>query len=162
MKIRLTIIIILMLISLGVLSPLSSAQVVLTVDDIGKSLVCQCGCNAVLPVCPHVECGVAPVMKAGIKDMIGKGMDKDQILQAFVKKYGEQVLSSPSKTGFNLTAWIAPFAALVVGAVALFWTARVWVKRSKESQPEAQAEPAVQKEDPYKKRMEEELRNWKA
>jgi len=162
MKVRFTIIIVLLLSSLFILFFLSSAQVVLTVDDVGRNLVCQCGCNSVLPSCPHIECGVAPVMKAGIKDMIGRGMDKDQILQAFVKKYGEQVLSSPSKTGFNLTAWIAPFAALVVGAVALFWTARVWVKRSKESQPEAQAESAVQKEDPYKKRMEEELRNWKA
>lgn len=139
----------------------SDAQA-LTLEDVGTSLVCQCGCQMVLTACTHIECGSAVPMKAEVKEMIAKGMDKDQIITAFMQKYGEQVLAAPTKKGFNLTAWIAPFVALIVGAIALFLVLRDWVKKSKLANPEARRTVAVEKEDPYKKRLEEELRNWKA
>lgn len=134
----------------------------LTWEDVGTSLVCQCGCQSVLPACTHIECGSATQMKGEIKDMIGKGMDKNQIITAFMQNYGEQVLAAPTKKGFNLTAWIAPFVALIVGAIALFLVLRDWVKKSRLAYPEAGRAVAVEKEDPYKRRLEEELRNWKA
>lgn len=142
-------------------TPLVQAQT-LTWEGVGTSLVCQCGCQSVLPNCTHIECGSATQMKAEIKDMIGKGMNKDQIILAFMQNYGEQVLAAPTKKGFNLTAWIAPFVALIVGAAALFLVIREWVRRSKQAYPEAKVRVAVEKEDPYKRRLEEELRNWKA
>lgn len=141
--------------------PVTYAQT-LTWEDVGTSLVCQCGCQSVLPSCPHIECGSAPQMKADIKEMIGRGMDKNQIITAFMQNYGEQVLAAPTKKGFNLTAWIAPFVALIVGAIALFLTIRGWVTRSKLARPTREVKVRVENEDPYKKRLEEELRSWKA
>lgn len=150
----------------GMISVLFSSSVAqaqtLSWEDVGTSLVCQCGCQSVLPACTHVECGSATAMKAEIKSMIAKGMDKNQIIQAFMLNYGEQVLAAPTKKGFNLTAWIAPFAALVVGAVVLFVVIRDWVKRSKEGYPKARVPVEIEKEDPYKRRLEEELKSWKA
>lgn len=162
MKFQFFITMALILISIFLFSPFSEAQAALTVDDVGTSLVCQCGCQSVLPNCTHIECGSATQMKAEIKGMIGRGMNKDQIILAFMQNYGEQVLAAPTKKGFNLTAWIAPFVALIVGAVALFLVIREWVRRSKQAYPEAKVRVAIEKEDPYKRRLEEELRNWKA
>ena len=134
----------------------------LTWEDVGTSLVCQCGCQSVLPACTHIECGSAGPMKTEIREMIGRGMDKNQIIAAFMQNYGEQVLAAPTKKGFNLTAWIAPFVALIVGAIALFIVLRQWVRRSREAGSENKVMVAVEKEDPYKRRLEEELRRWKA
>lgn len=153
--------IVLILLSFLIFFSVAHAQT-LTWEDVGTSLVCQCGCQSVLPSCTHIECGSAPKMKAEINGMIGRGMDKNQIILAFQQNYGEQVLSSPTKKGFNLTAWIAPFVALIVGAIALLLVLREWVNRSKHKYPEAKVAEAIGKEDPYKRRLEEELRGWKA
>ena len=41
---------------------------------------------------------------------IAAGMTDEQILSAFVAKYGATVLAAPPAHGFDLVAWIAPFA----------------------------------------------------
>ena len=55
--------------------------------------------------------------------MIAKGMSRQRIIAVFRGQYGEKILSAPTVEGFNLLAWIIPFAAvfagcfLIVGAV---------------------------------------------
>src|SRR3972149_2854362 len=76
------------------------------VDSISTQLICQCGCTAVLNNCTHLECHIRESMTAQIKLQLDQGMTSQQIIQSFVTQYGEQVLSSPPKRGFNLTAWL--------------------------------------------------------
>jgi len=51
-----------------------------------------------------------------IEQKLAKGESATGIVQFFVAQYGEQVLSAPTKKGFNLTAWITPFVAILAGA----------------------------------------------
>jgi len=82
--------------------------------DVEEALTCQCGCGLTVHSCNHLNCGSAEPMKKEIAERIARGEDKDTILKAFVRRYGEKVLSAPTMRGFNWFAWITPFAAVLL------------------------------------------------
>jgi cytochrome c-type biogenesis protein CcmH len=102
------------------------------VDEIGANLMCQCGCTMVLASC---DCGTAEQMRGEIRDMLGQGKGKADILNFYVGKYGEKVLAAPVAQGFNLSAYITPFAAILVGAGAIGLIVRQWVIRTRTAAP---------------------------
>jgi cytochrome c-type biogenesis protein CcmH len=70
---------------------------------------------------------IAQRMKEFIKARIAAGDTKSQIEARLVASFGQSVLAEPSKKGFNLLAWVLPFAgigagALVLGALAWRWS----------------------------------------
>ena len=77
------------------------------------------------PTCKTLlEASDAPIadrMRAFIRSRIGAGDTKSEIKETLVAQFGEAVLASPPKRGFNLTIWIAPVAALIGGCLALGW-----------------------------------------
>ena len=83
-----------------------------TVGSIADQLMCQCGCTMVLSTC---QCGTRDAMVAVIEQKLAEGQPKDEIVQYFVTQYGEQVLASPPKKGFNLIVRILPFAPILAG-----------------------------------------------
>ncbi len=97
-----------------------------TLSDIEKQLMCMCGCGMVLSSC---QCGTAEEFRTEILTKLEQGIPPDQIIQDFVARYGETVLAAPTKSGFNLTAWITPFVALILGLSALFWIVRTLAQR---------------------------------
>ncbi len=133
------------------------------VDEIASQLICQCGCYAVLNNCTHGECMVRDGMTQSIQDQLTSGKNKAQIIQTFVSQYGEAVLSTPPKQGFNLTAWIAPFAAIIVGGVVVWIAIKKWVRRGKETAPEPVAITAPQNDDEdakYRAQLEQDLKDF--
>lgn len=88
------------------------------------NLICQCGCTMVVNVC---DCGTADQIRADIQKKLDQGMTRDQILASYVKTYGEKVLAAPTKKGFNLTAWVTPFVAVLLGAGVILLAIRRWV-----------------------------------
>ncbi len=62
------------------------------------------------------QAGISMNMKATIRDMLEKGKSKQEILAFFQEKYGEWILRSPVKSGWNWILWLAPFAFLIVVA----------------------------------------------
>jgi cytochrome c-type biogenesis protein CcmH len=100
------------------------------VDEISANLMCQCGCTMVLNTC---ECGTADQMRGEIKAMLDQGKTKEEILNFYVGKYGDKVLSAPKAEGFNVSAYITPFLAILVSAFAIGLVARQWVHRSRAS-----------------------------
>src|ERR1700683_2400977 len=86
-----------------------------TVDDVSQGLTCQCGCGLTVANCNHPECSFSVPMRGEIARMIDKGMDRPAIIAIYRAKFGEKLLSAPTTEGFNLLAWIVPFAALIVG-----------------------------------------------
>ena len=125
-----------------------------TVSDISKELICQCGCTMVLGNCTHAECGSREAMTAFITEKIDQGQSREQITQLLVAQYGEQVLAVPPKQGFNLTAWLLPFVALILGAGVIYITLKQWSRRGKSTQVVPAAD-AVDKR--YYSRLEKEL-----
>lgn len=135
----------------------ASAQ---TVTSISDQLICQCGCTAVLTNCTHAECMVRDEMTTLIKQKLEQGQTEAQIVQFFVAQYGEQVLASPPKKGFNLTAWILPFAAILAGGGVIYVAVRRWVRRGES----AQADTGVEAEEvdyvKYQHQLEKELAEY--
>jgi cytochrome c-type biogenesis protein CcmH/NrfF len=70
-----------------------------------------------------------------------------------VEKYGVTVLSAPPASGFNLTAWIMPFAALAVGALMVVY----FVRRFRSSTAAVPASTSTADLTKYQNRVEEEL-----
>jgi cytochrome c-type biogenesis protein CcmH len=93
---------------------------------ISQQLICQCGCNLVLDVCNHHNCGSATPMRARIDQQLLEGRSNGEIIAGFVDDMGLVVLAAPPASGFNLTAWILPFVLLGVAAVAIALLLRSW------------------------------------
>ncbi|MAF85181.1 MAG: hypothetical protein CL875_01640 [Dehalococcoidales bacterium] len=130
-----------------------------TVSGISGDLVCQCGCMMVLSNCSHAGCAVREAMTTLIAQKIDGGQSKEQIIQSFVAQYGEQVLASPPKRGFNLTAWILPFAAILGGGGVIYVALKKWVRRGRQSQPSAMVEAEAGNEE-YQHQLEKELKDF--
>jgi cytochrome c-type biogenesis protein CcmH len=95
-------------------------------QEIEESLTCQCGCGLTVHACNHLQCPSALPLRREIREQLGLGLDTDQVLAHFQQKYGEKILSSPTASGFNLTAWTMPFIVLAAGGVLVVLTLRRW------------------------------------
>ena len=98
--------------------------------DLENALMCKCDdkCGKVLVNC---TCSTAAKTRKKFTKMLDSGLTVDQIVQQQITEYGETVLSAPTKTGFNLTAWVIPFGALLVGGVGLRRLLNGWATSSK-------------------------------
>lgn len=129
-----------------------------TVEDVANQLICQCGCTQVLSKCAEPVCTTREEMKGLIREKLNQGRTQQEIIQSFVAKYGEKVLASPSKTGFNLTVWLAPIAAILLGGVVIYATVKKMLRHGKQT-VEITAVP--EKEDEaYRRRLEKDLKDF--
>ena len=79
---------------------------------------------------------LAQQMKAFIRAKLAAGWTEKQIDDHFVAELGPQVLATPRTSGFDLLAWLLPFAAIVFGAAAVGVGARAWLRNSDDDEPE--------------------------
>lgn len=96
-----------------------------TVDGIAGEFICLCGCGKLLNVC---EMDTAAQMKSIISAKLDEGWGKRRIVAYMTETYGEKVLAAPTKRGFNLTAWVTPFALLFAGAALILLVVGAWVR----------------------------------
>ncbi len=142
---------------LGLTSPLNAAT---QMADLENALMCKCDdkCGKVMINC---TCDTSKKTREDFRQKLASGLTVDQVVQIYVDKYGETVLSAPSKSGFNLTAWITPFAVLIVGGVGVRKIIRSWtqktVTRSDESQEDSEPKPQNAKSGQYSNRLKDEL-----
>lgn len=92
-------------------------------DKALPKLVCNCG------GCPKLSidvcmCGTAERLAGEALDLSQEGKSSDEIVAAFVDRYGEQILAAPPAQGFNLVLWLGPGVILVLGAVFVVWFLR--------------------------------------
>lgn len=99
-----------------------------SLKSIGEGVICQCGCNENLNICPHYNCSSKAEMHDLIQKEIGQGKDETTILQDLVLRYGVKVLATPPAKGFNLAVWILPGVGLVVGFLVVIAFVRRWRK----------------------------------
>ena len=135
-------------------TPLALAADRERVKALGDRFMCVCGtCNQQLMHCNHLGCPSSVPMKAELAEKIDEGLTDDGVTTYFVEKYGVTVLSAPPASGFNLTAWIMPFAALAVGGLMLVY----FVRRFRTSPAAAPASTPNADLAKYQNRVEEEL-----
>jgi len=98
-------------------------------NELGHQLMCICGCSQILLECNHVGCPDSDGMRNELMAAVSRGDSDSLVQQAFVQKYGPTVLAAPTTTGFNRTAWIMPFVALIVGFSLVFYIILAWRNR---------------------------------
>jgi cytochrome c-type biogenesis protein CcmH/NrfF len=87
---------------------------------------------------------LAQQMKAFIRVKLAAGWTEKQIDDHFVAELGPQVLATPRTSGFDLLAWLLPFATIVFGAAAVGVGARAWLRNRDEADRRMEAaEPAL-------------------
>ena len=70
------------------------------------------------PVCPaesidQAQVPLARQMRQRVRELLAEGATRQEVLEYFADRYGQNVLASPPKSGINLLAWILPIAGLV-------------------------------------------------
>jgi cytochrome c-type biogenesis protein CcmH len=129
--------------------------------EVEEALTCQCSCGLTVHSCNHLQCSFAVPAKQTIAEQVRQGTAKEAIVQSFVAKYGEKVLSAPTTVGFNLAAWIVPFLALIVGGLAVSLVSLRWSRQR--AQPGAKEKPVSDPQtDPYRDRLKKELDSFES
>ena len=70
--------------------------------------------------------GAAENMKAEIRQLLNEGQAREQIMGYYLDKYGEQILSAPTKEGFNLLAYLLPGFVMLLGAGVILLSLNKW------------------------------------
>ncbi len=103
--------------------------------ELGKQIMCTCGCGDTAGSCSHPGAafsGPCEVAKAKLKEVderLNRGESSGSILQTFVQEYGEAVLASPPARGFNWFAYSFPFVAFAIGLALVIMIIRQWRHR---------------------------------
>jgi cytochrome c-type biogenesis protein CcmH len=61
-----------------------------------------------------------------LRSGMANGDNDDKIFDTFAAKYGATVLAAPPTSGFNLVAWIAPFAVFAAALLGTILLVRHW------------------------------------
>jgi cytochrome c-type biogenesis protein CcmH len=86
------------------------------------------------PVCPaetidQAQVQISQQMRTVVREMLAEGKKRDEILDFFVERYGQDILASPPKSGANLVAWLAPVAGVAAALVAVYFILRSMTRR---------------------------------
>jgi cytochrome c-type biogenesis protein CcmH len=123
-------------------------------SDLEAELVC--------PVCgttlDQSDAPVAQRMKGYIRERLAAGASEAQIKAELVDQFGPGVLAEPPKSGFDLLAWLVPFAVLVAGAVGVGLVAWAWSRR----RGEGDAGPPASLDPELERRVDAELRRYES
>jgi cytochrome c-type biogenesis protein CcmH len=95
-------------------------------NDLGHRMMCTCGCSQLLGECNHVGCPESGRERQELSDAIAAGKSDQEILNMFAAKYGATVLAAPTMHGFDLVAWIAPFAVFGAALLGTILLVRRW------------------------------------
>ncbi len=115
-----------LLLAIAVCFSLGAADASARMENLGHRLMCTCGCAQLLGECDHVGCPSRGEEMAALATAIQTGQDDQRILDAFAAKYGATVLAAPRTQGFDLVAWIAPFAVFAAALLGTILLVRRW------------------------------------
>ena len=136
---------------------LPASGLALTSSEVESELMCTCGCSMVLNTC---SCGTSDQMRKTISGMIREGKTKEQIINAFVLKSGESILSSPPRKGFNMIAYAAPTVGLAFGGLVAVVFVRRWTSSKSTDNGEggntSEGDPPIT--DEMQEKIDEELK----
>jgi cytochrome c-type biogenesis protein CcmH len=119
--------------------------------DVEDEVMCV-SCNVALNV---AESPQADAERRYIRELIAKGDDKQQVKDALVQVYGDNVLALPKSEGINWAAYLVPIVLVATLAVALGFGLRRWRRREPPDDPGGSGSPDVT--DAESERLDAEL-----
>jgi cytochrome c-type biogenesis protein CcmH/NrfF len=113
------------------------------IQSVEKKLRCTCGCGLDVYTCrtTDFQCTYSPALHKDVLRLAGQGKTAQQILDEFVKQYGQVALMSPPREGFNLAGYFLPGFAIIVAAFFLVRTLRRWTQDAERAAPANTATP---------------------
>jgi len=108
----------------------------LTVSEVVKDLACPCECPLILEDC-NMSCGLK--WKEEVGEQIKKGMTKDQIMEYFIAKYGDNARLTPLQRihgkiyqytrSFDVIDWTLLWAGLIGWISLMFFGIYISIKK---------------------------------
>jgi cytochrome c-type biogenesis protein CcmH len=91
------------------------------IQAIEQRLACNCGCTLDVFTCRTTDfsCTYSPRLHREVLALRAQGKTAQQILDAFVAKYGEKALMAPKAQGFNWLGYLVPGTAIVLAGGVL-------------------------------------------
>ena len=91
------------------------------IQGIEKRLQCTCGCTLDIYTCRTTDftCTYSPALHKEVVALAQEGKTADEIVAAFVEKYGEKILMAPKPEGFNIAGYVVPGVAILLVAGAM-------------------------------------------
>ena len=118
------------------------------IKDIEKSLMAPCCWSGTVNDHGHSE------LEQEIQSMVESGQTKDQIMNHYVRIYGERILAIPVAQGFNIMAWLAPIIIAIIGITFLV----LYLKSSTSKSLELDSISTGDESIPYNEQIEKELK----
>jgi len=144
---------------LGLAAPVAGANPK-QIKAVAAELVCLCGnCNREsLATCICTDFAVPE--RAAIGRRLDEGQTKEQIIAAYVADYGEMALAVPPAKGFNILAWIAPFALLLGGVFLVRRVLLGWRRPSAPEGPKASESRSAATQEDERQRLERDIERY--
>ena len=120
-------------------------------------IVCTCGScgHATIAECRKDPCTTSHEMRGQLAALIDEGKNHDEIIQAFIAKYGsEEMLGAPLDKGFSRLAWLFPYLVGATSAVAVGFAAVKWTRKA---DPTTDAPASI--DSTLEERIDDELRD---
>lgn len=110
------------------------------VTAVEHRLQCTCGCTLDIYTCRTTDftCTYSPDLHKEVLALKDQGKTADEIVAAFVAKYGEKILMAPKPEGFNLAGYLVPGSLILLVGGAMFWI----LQRRTSMRQEAAATPS--------------------
>ena len=130
------------------------------IKEVAADLVCLCGsCNREsLATCICTDFAVP--QRQVIGRLLVQGQTKEQIVATYVADYGEMALAVPPASGFNIMAWVAPFALLLGGVFLVRRVLLGWRRPAATAPSSATPQPQKALEDERRQRLERDIERY--
>jgi cytochrome c-type biogenesis protein CcmH len=128
-----------------------AAALEVTARQLERMLIAPCCWQQ--PVSEH-QSQASEDVKREIRVLLSAGKTKQEVLDAFVQRYGKRILAEPPAEGFGLALYLGPVVAFGIGSAGLIALVR---RLSRKGADPAPLQPPVDQQ--YADRLEEELRD---
>jgi cytochrome c-type biogenesis protein CcmH len=116
-------------------------------DRLGGKIMCSCGCGQMLLQCNHVGCPNSATMIRQLHEQVAAteaANDDEAVLNFFRKEWGITSVVEPNRHGFELLAWILPFAGLSLGIFCLVLVVHKWHSAPSEASSPEKLDPHLE------------------
>lgn len=124
------------------------------VNKIARALYCPVCPNETLDACQTQACAQ---WRDEIRDQLAAGQNEQEIIDSFVRRYGDRVLGTPQDPGLRALSLLTPFliaaAALGIGALTFLR----WRRRTPAAPASTGAQTPIR--DDYRSQIEQDLRD---
>ncbi len=123
------------------------------INKIARELYCPVCPNETLEACQTQACAQ---WRAEIANQIAQGQSEQQIIDSFVRRYGDRVLGTPQDPALRALSLVTPFVIAGLALLVGIFTFMRWRWRPRSEPLPASDAPAIS--DDYRQQLERDLR----